>query len=119
MVDIDYFLQRTIYLQSDHNKNCTGGRLEIIEEIRTGLHSEFIFECNMCKKTLTVPSEKPGGTKIINQAAVWGTLATGSTYAHLAEQLSTMDIPPLSRRMFYNTQRSLGKVPITEFCEEM
>jgi hypothetical protein len=40
----------------------------------------------------------------------WETLATGSSYAHLVERLSILDIPPLSERHFFDTQGRLGFV---------
>ncbi|KAJ8911759.1 hypothetical protein NQ315_008811, partial [Exocentrus adspersus] len=41
--------------------------------------------------------------------ALWGTLATGSSYEHMKEFLSCMDIPPMNKSMFYDMEAELGK----------
>ncbi|KAF2898662.1 hypothetical protein ILUMI_07511, partial [Ignelater luminosus] len=46
---------------------------------------------------------------VINTAAVWGTLATGSTFQHTNEFLSVLNIPSLSGTMFYTIQEDLSK----------
>lgn len=101
-----------MYLQSDHNKKCTGGRLEHFHENRNGLVSTFTYKCNMCDKEFSFSTEDPHGKKksVINTAAVWGTLSTGSTYAHLSEFLSVLDIPRLPSRIYFKIQRDLGFV---------
>lgn len=103
-------MQKAIYLQSNHNKVCTGGRLEFLEEKRKGLASTLVYKCNMCKKKVFVQSEPTCEKSKINYAAVWGTLATGGCYSHLAELLSVMDIPKISSNTFFEFQRELGSV---------
>ncbi|XP_031333159.1 uncharacterized protein LOC116182246 [Photinus pyralis] len=109
IVDIEYILRQTVTLQSEHSKKCTGGMLVLQEEIQKGLVSRFVYRCNICEKTKIVYSENPE-KEIINRATVWGTLATGSTFAHTSEFLSILDIPPMRGNMFFDIQRNLGDV---------
>ncbi|KAF5274969.1 hypothetical protein FQR65_LT16821 [Abscondita terminalis] len=37
-------------------------------------------------------------------------VATGSTFSHTEEFLSILDVPPMSKNMFYEIQDKLGKV---------
>jgi len=74
-----------------------------------GLSSSFIFQCNICHETETIHSESPTEKKV-NKAAVWGALSTGSTYSHMNEFFSVLDIPPMNGNMFFETQRDLGHV---------
>lgn len=125
IVEIDYLLQNVLSLQSNHSKVCTEGKINLDGEIKKGLLSQFIFVCNICNKRFTLYSENynckhPMNTADIdkqkesnaNVAAVWGTLATGSTYAHLSELLSVLDIPTIQRKMFFKIQRSLSEVSV-------
>ncbi|KAJ8969611.1 hypothetical protein NQ317_001975 [Molorchus minor] len=111
IVEIDYFLKNVMNLQIRHNKRCTGGRLSISGENRCGLRSTYVFKCNVCDKELSISNEDPKkSTSIINRAAVWATLSTGSTYTHSAEFFSILDIPTISANMFYQVQRELSEV---------
>ncbi|KAF2903606.1 hypothetical protein ILUMI_02577 [Ignelater luminosus] len=83
-------------IQSKHNAKCTRGSLELTSERRNGEDSL---------------KQKP----VMNSAAVWETLSTGSTYAHLSEVLSVMDIPAVSKNEFFSIQRNLG----THFNESL
>jgi hypothetical protein len=82
------------------------------EEIRSGLVSTFTYKCNVCDECVSIRTEEAteDSESVVNTSAVWGTLATGSSYAHLVERLSILDIPPLSGRHFFDTQRRLGFV---------
>lgn len=112
IVDIDYFLKKSITLQAHHNRKCTAGRLEIIKEKRQGLHSTFLLQCTSCNEVISISNEngKVLETSMLNRAAVWATLATGSTYSHMLEFFSILDIPSISSNMFYNLQRNLSNV---------
>jgi hypothetical protein len=72
----------------------------------SGLVSTFTYKCvSIRTERATEDSES-----VVNTSAVWGTLATGSSYAHLVERISILDIPPLTGRNFFDTQRRLGFV---------
>lgn len=112
-MDIDYFLKQTIDLQYEHSKKCTGGKLEFMSEHRRGLVSVFFYKCNICERVEKINSEKMNmnnNKSTLNTAAVWGCLSTGSTYAHLEEFLSILDIPAIGGNMFFEIQRKLGFV---------
>jgi hypothetical protein len=112
IVHIHYLLSQTISLQYDHSKKCTGGKLMYHEEIRSELVSTFTYKCNVCDECVSIRTEKAreDSESVVNTSAVWGTLATGSSYAHLVERLSILDIPPLSGKPFFDTQRRFGFV---------
>ncbi|KAB0790356.1 hypothetical protein PPYR_15279, partial [Photinus pyralis] len=117
IVDIEYILRQTVTLQSEHSKKCTGGMLVLQEEIQKGLVSRFVYRCNICEKTKIVYSENPE-KEIINRATVWGTLATGSTFAHTSEFLSILDIPPMRGNMFFDIQRNLGDLLLQQVWKD-
>lgn len=104
-------------LQVDHNKTCTGGRLQVNKEYRVGLKSTFVVKCNACEKEIGISNEDLSKKdSVLNRAAVWGTLSVGSTFTHLSEFLSVMDIPGLSSCAFYTIQRHLNDVSILYNC---
>lgn len=102
-------MNQAMRIQVDHSKVCTGGMLEFFEEKKKGLRSTFIYKCNMCDKLISVHTEH-SSHETKNKAFVWGTLATGSIYEHSTELLSVLDVPQMSRKMFFNIQRELGSV---------
>ncbi|KAF2889580.1 hypothetical protein ILUMI_16593, partial [Ignelater luminosus] len=97
IVDLQYVLNWAMQLQLNHDKKCTAGTLEPIQEQKRGLVSDITFKCNFCGfeiKKSTHP-QNDGGKEEINVAAVWGTISTESTYNNLKERLAIMDIPPM------------------------
>ncbi|CAH1114816.1 unnamed protein product [Psylliodes chrysocephalus] len=115
IVDIDYFMKRSMSLQLKHSKRCTSGYLQLIKEERVGLQSRFILKCNFCEKDLDIYNEEPSNEKssTLNKAVVWGTLATGSTYSHTDKLFSVLNIPFISKYSFYKIQRELSTVKIS------
>lgn len=111
-----YVLEWAINLQYNHSKTCTLGKLSIKEEIRRGkgLASTIIFECNSCTATYQFDTEDPKREKsLITVGAVWGTLASGSSFQNLNELLSCMDVPMMPSQLFYEIEHELGKVTFT------
>lgn len=65
----------------------------------------------MCAPEYKYYTEDPNKTKSkINYGAVWGTLSTGSTYGHLEELLSVLDIPPMTLYKFKKIEDDLSGV---------
>ncbi len=120
IVDIDYsIIWKEQWLLNKHNANiCTGGILELKQEIRKGLVITFIYKCNVCGDEVSISSENPN-KPILNKAAVWATLSVGSTYKHTEEFLSVLEIPPMSERMFYKLQSELGELWQDELIKNM
>lgn len=111
IVNIDYFFRKTITLQTNHSRKCTAGNLVIDSEKQCGLSSTFTLKCSACDMIFTLSNEEPGAEKqVLNKAAVWGTLASGGSYSHLAELLSCLEIPTVTGNMFFDIQRNLGTV---------
>ncbi|KAF2893297.1 hypothetical protein ILUMI_12878, partial [Ignelater luminosus] len=98
--------------QINHNKHCTVDRLEYFQEKRNGLISSFVYKCNVCDKDMVLETELTTSSKksMLNYAAVWGTLATGSHYAHLEEFLTVLDVSALSKKVFFKHKRKLGSM---------
>ncbi|KAF2882522.1 hypothetical protein ILUMI_23658 [Ignelater luminosus] len=117
VVEINYLLQQAMRAQVDHSRSCTGGYLQFLKELRTGFPSKFIYKCNTCDKELSIKSEDSPSE--VNKAVVWGTLATGSTYAHLVEFFSVLGVPTMSGNMFFEYQRQLGSVSKTSIFNNM
>ncbi|KAF2887024.1 hypothetical protein ILUMI_19149 [Ignelater luminosus] len=112
IVDAHYLITNAMKLQINHNKHCTGGCLEYFQEKRNGLISSFVYKCNVCDKEMVLETEPTTSSKrsMLNYVAVWGTLATGSCYAHLEEFLSVLDAPALSKKMFFKHERELSSM---------
>lgn len=114
-MQLGYVLKWSIQLQYVHSKQCTSGMLCVSREIRRGLDlvSHIVFKCTMCDTEIVQSTENPNLQKsVINTGAVWGTLATGSTYGHLEEQLTCMDIPCFNKYHFYKIEGELQKASI-------
>lgn len=100
IVRLGFVLKWAIVLQYNHSKKCTGGMLYIHKGLRRGLGliSHILFKCTMCDEEILKSTEDPNlRNSVINNGAVWGTLATGSTHGQLEELLSCMDIPSLNK----------------------
>ncbi|KAI4468275.1 aaa domain-containing [Holotrichia oblita] len=111
IVDIKYILKWATTIQYNHAKICSTGTLILKKEQRFGLVSKFTFQCNLCERQYKYATEdptKPNST-IIN-GAVWGTVASGSTYGHIKELLSVMDVPVMSAKYFYKIECNLNDV---------
>ncbi|XP_018570195.1 uncharacterized protein LOC108910152 [Anoplophora glabripennis] len=112
IVELGYVLEWATSLQFNHSKICSVGKLIIVEEIQKGkgLTSTIIFQCNFCDERYAYDTENPNRPKsAINVGAVWGTLATGSSYEHMTEFLSCMNIPAMNGKLFYELEAELGK----------
>lgn len=122
IVELGYVLDWATNLQFSHSKICTMGIIKVKEEIRksNGLTSVIVFDCSACNKIYTFCTENPKRDKsVINIGAVWGTLASGSTYGHMTEFLSCMDIPRMPKAMFYSIESDLGKVYIIHYINSL
>ncbi|KAK4876094.1 hypothetical protein RN001_012516 [Aquatica leii] len=77
-----------------YNKNfyCTMPERKIFKHV--------FNKINKCNGLLVTPSK-------INYGIVWGSLSSGSTYAHTAELLSVMDIPPISYYLYHKIENEL------------
>lgn len=65
------------------------------------------------KQKFIIPT--PDNKSSLNKAAVWATISTSSTYMHMAEFLSILDIPCVSGNSFFTIQRELGEVNIVYY----
>lgn len=101
-------------IQANHSKHCSGTLYPSKDSpVGLGLVRAIQFKCSKCDvcfEKFTEDLQKPRSA--INTGAVWGCLATGGTYSHLEEQLACLQIPPISKRVFYETENELGKVLI-------
>ncbi|KAK5644983.1 hypothetical protein RI129_006283 [Pyrocoelia pectoralis] len=111
IVELGYVLQTVLDIQYNHCLTCTFGKIIVQHEIRTsqGLVSTVALRCTMCNKMFHISTEEPRQYgSLINLGAVWGTLATGSTYSHCNEFLSCLDIPMIPEKFFSRIELELG-----------
>lgn len=114
IVDLGYVLNTVLQLQYDHLKICKQGKLFIKNQTQRGmgLISRVNLQCHHCSQIFEFQTENPfsGNDKVseINSGAVFGTMATGSTFSHLEKCLRCMNIPPMSEKMFYSIENKLG-----------
>jgi len=109
IVEINYVLNWAMKLQLDHNKICTAGTLQLESEKRIGLVSKFTFKCNTCERRVIKYSEDQNKKSCANYGAVWGTLTNGSTYTHLSNLLTKMDVQPCPKAVLIQLKRNLHR----------
>lgn len=101
IVALVYFVEQLNAL-SDHAPQfgCTLSNLDLMSEVKRGLRSGFVFQCNMCGFRETVWSE-PRETPVmdINSAAVAGVVSAGGGFTNLTKVMGAMNI----RCMGYKT----------------
>lgn len=111
IVELGYVLKWAIQMQFFHSKKCSGVLIPHKEESKGhGLVRYIHFKCTACEVETVHTTEDPKNSSELNIGAVWGTLATGSTYGHFEEQLSCMNIPPMTKTSFMHLENKLGKV---------
>ncbi|KAB0802471.1 hypothetical protein PPYR_04657 [Photinus pyralis] len=104
-----------------NRRNCVIKKV-VKEEVRwgTGLISKIIFKCTACPNEYSYFTEDPKKERSkINFGAVWGTLAVGSTYGHLEEFLSVIDVPPLTLYKFKQIENELANAWKDSFFSDM
>lgn len=106
VVELGYLLGWAIDLNREHFRVCSGGTMKPINEIRSGLVSTIVFQCDFCMQVKKFSTENPKSSRI-NKSFVFGTLASSGTYTHSTELLSCMDIPSMGENMFYEIERDM------------
>lgn len=96
----------------DHDSlfKCNYSHLCLLQEMRKGLASTFLFECEMCKKKFRLSTHNPSNLTPererveINLAATSGMHACGIGYTQFEELMSAMDIPIFNEKFHAKTQ---------------
>ncbi|KAH3691328.1 hypothetical protein DPMN_161458 [Dreissena polymorpha] len=67
--------------------------------------------CAGCNKEFKLETSKRQGNGFfdVNVRAVWGTMASGGGATDLQEQLSTLNIPPLTSNIFSSLDNTIGE----------
>ena len=92
---------------------------------RDGLASVLQARCSNCDYTIHLhTSHKVTGTRgqarwACNLAAVWGQMVTGGGHSTLAETLSTLGVPVMTKKTFVSTERQIGEWWAKELEESM
>ena len=87
----------------------------IMEQARYGMASIIAYRCCGCGDQISLATStkviSPEGNKYwsINLAAVWGQMATGGGYNKLEEAMSILGVPVMSKKLFVNTEKLIGK----------
>ena len=77
--------------------------------------SIIAYRCCGCGDQISLATStkviSPEGNKYwsINLAAVWGQMATGGGYNKLEEAMSILGVPVMSKKLFVNTEKLIGK----------
>nr|XP_022903354.1 uncharacterized protein LOC111415749 isoform X2 [Onthophagus taurus] len=110
IVDVGYIVKQLIDHKHVTLYNCTVANLQFVKENRDGFASVFLYECNMCKSQLEIYSENPFSQPNVNMAAVSGTIMSGNGFQQLSEIAASLNIPPISKRLYYKHQEDLHTV---------
>jgi len=87
----------------------------IMEQARYGMASIIAYQCTGCGDQISFATStkvtSPEGNKYwsCNLAAVWGQMATGGGYNKLEESMSVLGLPVMSKKLFINTEKLIGK----------
>jgi len=101
---------------STHSKSCQLGTVSLTgETYRGGLASILSAKCSGCRMEIAFPTSSKvasvSGAKRweCNMAAVWGQMVTGGGHAPLAEAMSVLGVPVMSKKSFIAIEKEIGK----------
>ena len=95
-------LQQYMYEFNEHSARCKGS-VVLAGEVREGLASILSCHCSTCGHTITLETAKTvRGPRAYshwecNFAAVWGQIVTGGGHSHLAEMMSVLGVPVMTK----------------------
>lgn len=97
IVDMNYIFSQVQILNSKTHTpglGCSFINVELVNEIKKGFETTWIFKCKMCNLLTTIESEKKDLDYVpINKAVINGTYAIGIGFTQLAEFSACLDIP--------------------------
>ncbi len=101
---------------SAHSASCQQGTIMLTgERNREGLASVLSARCSSCRLKVAFPTaSKVSGVRAgqrweYNLAAVWGQMSTGGGPAPLAETMSVLGVPVMTKKSFMATEKALGR----------
>ena len=89
--------------------------LLIMEQAHYGMVSIIAYQCCGCGNQISFATStkvtSPDGNKYwsCNLVAVWGQMATGGGHNKLEESMSILGLPVISKKLFINTEKLIGK----------
>ena len=107
-------LQTYMHELNEHPTHCKGS-VVLAGEVREGLASILSCHCSTCGYTITLETAKkvrgPRGYSRweCNLAAVWGQMVTGGGHSHLAETMSVLGVPVMTKSSFIQSERGIGE----------
>ena len=109
-------LQKFVAQVSSHSHSCKNGSISLTgERYREGLASVLSATCSGCRMEVAFPTSSKvtglGGDQQweCNLAAVWGQMSTGRGHAPLAETMSVLGVPVMTKKSFVATEKALGR----------
>ena len=115
MVNMDQ-LQKFVVQVSSHSRSCQNGSISLTgERYREGLASVLSATSSGCRMEVAFPTSSKvtglgGGQRWeCNLAAVWGQMSTGGGHAPLAESMSVLGVPVMTKKSFVATEKALGR----------
>ena len=110
---------------SQHASTCRSGSIEFLGSVNPhGMSCTLLSICQLCGKRISVKTSSTikistSDVYAVNAGAVLGQLSTGGGEAHLEEQLSYMDIPPMAPKTFHILESSMSKVLESQMAREI
>lgn len=111
IVDMDNFLWQLKRISGHNNGNCHFDELKFRKEIRIGLHSKIILDCNSCNESFmlyTNDDAKTTATMCVNSSAVLGANMIGIGFTQLQQFTSILDVPTMCNDKF-KSLNNVGK----------
>ncbi|KAB0803827.1 hypothetical protein PPYR_00797 [Photinus pyralis] len=102
VINIAHFFRQILTNELHQPFNCSLVNMEIMQERRNGLKSEFVLKCKMCGVIQTISSENCTDDSLldINTSAVLSAISTGIGHSNLEEIHAAMAIPSISNRLY-------------------
>lgn len=107
IIDIQFFIKS---IQGIYHKglDCSFGDLHLVNEIRKGFISKFVFKCNNCGLTEKVFNEDPKTKNVnINMAMVTAMVNVGQGFSQMEEIFATLNMPNMCNRTYQNVHNNV------------
>ncbi|KAK4886730.1 hypothetical protein RN001_003001 [Aquatica leii] len=117
--DIEDFIEELRKANSHHPFTCNFNDMDLISESRDCLISFLNFKCRMCNIEKIVRTETGDDKLTANSAIVLSTITNGMGFSQMAQHLSIMNMPQLSRRQFEKHFEQVSETILATSWESM
>lgn len=112
IVELDFFLQQLKEFSLHNFGKCRFSDLETQKEIRNGLRSKIVLQCNSCGKKFiakTSQDENTEETMCLNSTAVLAANMVGIGFSQLEQFTSVLSVPVMSSVTFKKYNDKIGE----------